>query len=281
MMTGIEGLTLAAGILTIMIWLAFAVADRRARRIGWRPRHQAWGLLLINILLLLPFAFTIFELEIGFFMPWIVRWALTSLSCLGAILDVIWLTYFAYFWRVRHSSLPTDRDYIIVLGCFIGRHYLSPFLKWRCDLALKIYQRSPRTKLVLCGGQGSDEAMSEAQAMFRYLRSQGVPAERMILGQRSTSTAENLLFARQLIQRDWQENQDATITLVTNDYHVLRALVYARRLNWQISGAGAVMPVPCLINQIVREYGALLKMNPAGIVVMVLLSIIIGWLIVM
>lgn len=279
-MTGIEGLTLAAGILTVMIWLAFAIADRRARLIGWRPRHQAWGLLLINVLLLLPFAFTIFELGICFFVSWIVRWALTSLACLGTILDAIWLAYFIYFWRVRHHSLPTDKDYIIVLGCFIGRHYLSPFLKWRCDLALKIYQRSSQAKLVLCGGQGSDEAMSEAQAMFRYLRSQGVLAERMILEQRSTSTAENLLFARQLIQQDWQGNRDVTITLVTNDYHVLRALSYAHRLNWQISGAGAVMPIPCLINQIIREYGALLKMNPDGIVVLVLLSIIIGWLMV-
>lgn len=276
MVTGIDWLTLAAGMLTLIIWLAFVIADRHARVVGWRPRHQAQGMILINILLLLPFAFAILELNVGLVVPWIVRWALLSLACLGAILDALWLAYFVYLWRVRRRPLPRKQDYIVVLGCFIGRHYLSPFLKWRCDLALQIYQRSPGAKLVLCGGQGSDETMSEAQAMCRYLRSQGVPTEQMILEQRSTSTSENLRFARRLIKRDWHDNGDASITLVTNDYHVLRALAYAHRLRWRINGAGAVMPMPCLINQIAREYGALLKMNPVGVVGMVVLSILAG-----
>lgn len=278
MMTGIDWLRLIAGMLTSFIWLVFVIADRRARRIGWWPRHQAQGLILINILLLLPFAFAIFELNVDLKIPWIARWALISLACLGIILDAVWLAYFVYLWRVRRRPLPGNQDYIVVLGCFIGRHYLSPFLRWRCDLALQIYQRSPGAQLVLCGGQGSDEAMSEAQAMCRYLRSQGITTERMILEQRSTSTAENLRFARRLIERNLQGSHDASITLVTNDYHVLRALAYAHRLRWRINGAGAVMPIPCLINQILREYGALLKMNPVGVVGMVALSILAGLL---
>lgn len=232
----------------------------------------------MNILLLLPLVFAILLLAIADF-PWLGRWALASLTCLACMLDIIWLTYFIYLWHVRHQPLPDQVDYIIVLGCFIGHHYLSPFLKWRCDLALRIYRRSSHAKLVLSGGQGSDEAMSEASAMMRYLRSQGVPTEQMILEQRSTSTAENLRFARRLIDQDWSEKQPAAIVLVTNDYHVMRALAYARRFHWGISGAGAVMPLPCLINQIDREYGALLKMHPIGIAGMVILSILVGLLI--
>ncbi|MBR6119123.1 MAG: YdcF family protein, partial [Oscillospiraceae bacterium] len=69
---------------------------------------------------------------------------------------------------------------------------------WRKSTSWRKYLRQICAKKAgpqLSGGQGADECVSEAECMRRWLAEQGVPAEQMLLEDRSTDTAENMAFS--------------------------------------------------------------------------------------
>ena len=93
-------------------------------------------------------------------------------------------------------------EYIIVLGAHVEGTRLTLALLERTRRALQYLQENPETKAVLSGGKGTGEAITEAQAMYHYLTEHGIKGERLILEERSTSTAENLKFSLDLIGLD-------------------------------------------------------------------------------
>ena len=154
-----------------------------------------------------------------------------------------------------------DKDYIIVLGCAIrGDGTPTPLLRGRLDRALGFAraQESETGKapvFVLSGGQGEDEAVSEAQCMRDYLASQGVPEERMLLEDRSTDTAENMRYSKELI---FERDPDAKIAFSTTNYHVFRAGLKARRVKMRALGMGCRSKWYFWPNAAVREFVGLL-----------------------
>jgi len=77
----------------------------------------------------------------------------------------------------------------------------TPLLRGRIEKALRLWdQQGRRAVLVPSGGQGADEVISEAEAMHRFLRINGVGEESILDEDRSTTTMENLVFAKQLIE---------------------------------------------------------------------------------
>ncbi len=148
-----------------------------------------------------------------------------------------------------------DLDYLIVLGAQVNGTVLTRALKGRTDRALSYLKENPSTKAVLSGGQGKGEEISEAQAMCRYLTSQGIDRERLLLEDRSTSTRENLIFSFQVIG-----TTDVSVGVVTDFYHVLRGVLIGRKC-----GCKRICPVPSpyrswrLLIYIPREFLALLK----------------------
>lgn len=57
----------------------------------------------------------------------------------------------------------------------------------------------PNTVFVLSGGQGDDEDVTEASAMYRYMKSRGVPDYQLLLEESSRSTYENMVYSKMLI----------------------------------------------------------------------------------
>jgi uncharacterized SAM-binding protein YcdF (DUF218 family) len=90
--------------------------------------------------------------------------------------------------------------------------------------------------MITSGGQGPDEPVSEARAMADYLIAAGVPEGAILLEDRSTTTLENLTFSRRIMV---ERKPDYRCVVVTSNYHVLRAALYARRaeVNGQVLGA--------------------------------------------
>ena len=123
------------------------------------------------------------------------------------------------------SIPPANLDYIVVLGANLNADG-SPkeTLRYRLDEAAAYLELNPETACIVSGGQGPDEPCSEAEAMARYLEATGVDASRILLEDRSTTTAENLRFSAALL-----DSPDASVGVVTNDFHVLRATRIARR----------------------------------------------------
>ena len=174
----------------------------------------------------------------------------------------------------------TDKDYIIVLGCAIRKDGTpTPLLRGRLDRALAFAKEQELSGgkapiFVLSGGQGSDECVSEAECMRRYLSGQGVPDERMLLENKSTDTAENMTFSKKLILNRvrpgkesprgyWPtiDDPEAQIAFSTTNYHVFRSGLKARRVKMRAQGMGCKSKWYFWPNAAVREFVGLLTQH--------------------
>lgn len=146
-------------------------------------------------------------------------------------------------------------DYIVVLGAGLNGREVTPLLAARIDRAIKVYRKRPATKLIMSGGKGPDEVISEAEAMQNYALKQGVPKKDVILEDRSTTTYENITFSHKLMQ------QNAKFGIATNSFHVYRALVIAKKAGYKCVGFGAKTRWYFTLNAFIREFIAYLKIS--------------------
>jgi uncharacterized SAM-binding protein YcdF (DUF218 family) len=162
-------------------------------------------------------------------------------------------------YSLLYLNMPKNMncDYIIVHGCgLLDGERVSPLLKGRVDKALEIYRRcNGSAKLVLSGGRGADEKISEAQAMKDYLLAQGFPADAMILEDRSATTYENLRNVRDMLDTNGVKHR---YLFVTNDYHVFRTSLFAKKLGMNASGIGCRTAMYYWPSAFIREYIAVM-----------------------
>lgn len=158
---------------------------------------------------------------------------------------------------------PADPEqeirWIIVLGAQVQGRKITDSLKRRLDAALIYLQAHPDVKVIVSGGQGKDEEVSEAFAMAEYLKKAGIAKERIILEDASVNTMENLKFSRDIIQAEG--GGESPVGIVSNNFHVYRGCEYARR-----AGFPDVFPIaadcnPVLFpNYFIRECFAVWKL---------------------
>lgn len=146
-------------------------------------------------------------------------------------------------------------EYVVILGAQVRGETPSRVLQKRINAAADYLEQYPLAIAVCSGGQGKGEAISEAEAIRRGLIEKGIEEERILLEDRSTSTVENILYSREIIGDD-----SLPVTIVTNDFHLFRALRISRKqglINAQ--GLGAVNFQPVTVHYYVREFFAVLK----------------------
>lgn len=114
-----------------------------------------------------------------------------------------------------------SEDAIIILGAGVHGKTPSRALRGRLDAAIKYLEANPRTIAVVSGGQGPQEDITEAEAMETYLISRGIAPERIKREDTSTSTYENFVNSKALLDGLFPEGWRAAF--VTNDYHIFRA----------------------------------------------------------
>lgn len=163
-------------------------------------------------------------------------------------------------------------DYLIVLGARVKEEGISKSLKMRLDKAIQYTEQNPDTILILSGGKGKDEPVSEAVAMKEYLLFNGVSKDRMILEPNSESTVENVAYSRLLIEADWKTRrqmrpsrdrelqEQAAIGVLTSNFHVFRAKQIAKK--WgipDIYGISCDSDPVLFLHFSVREFAAILK----------------------
>ncbi len=165
------------------------------------------------------------------------------------------LTFVVYMVFMQFVPHFLRYDYIIIHGCgLIDGERVSKLLANRVDKAIKLYNRNKDGAYLLpSGGKGGDEKISEAQAMKDYLLEKGIPEERIILEDMSTTTEENLRFSKKLI--DSREGRKR-IALVTSNYHVYRCLLLARKLKIRCAGVGAKVASYYWPSAVIREFVA-------------------------
>jgi len=159
---------------------------------------------------------------------------------------------------------PYDLDYIIILGCAIRSDGTpTPLLKGRAERALSFEREQfaltgKHAKFVPSGGQGSDESISEAASMKRWLTEQGVPAEQIVEENRSVNTYQNMAFSKQVIEADAGQTEGVQIGFSTTNYHVFRGYTLANRVKMKVRGLSAKTKLYFFPNAFIREFIGLL-----------------------
>lgn len=162
---------------------------------------------------------------------------------------------------LRHKP-ETDQDYIIVLGCGLRMDGSpTPLLAGRIDRAIEFYRAQIRETgkalvFVTSGGQGPNEVISESASMKAYLIENGIPEEHILQEDQSSSTYENMLFSKKIIQ---DLNPEARVLYSTSNYHVFRSGLMARRVKLPAEGIGAKTKWYFWPNAAVREFVGLLS----------------------
>lgn len=146
--------------------------------------------------------------------------------------------------------------WIIVLGAQVRGRKITDSLKRRLDCASEYLKEHPDVHVIVSGGQGKDEEVTEAYAMARYLECEGLDRRRIVQEDVSVNTLENLKFSRNLIA-----DVDTPVGIVSNNFHVYRGCVYAKR-----AGFKEPFPIPASChpllfpNYFVRECFAVWKL---------------------
>ncbi|MBQ8588891.1 MAG: YdcF family protein [Firmicutes bacterium] len=132
-----------------------------------------------------------------------------------------------------------NADYVIVLGAKVNGTTPSWSLRKRIDSAAEYLLENPETVAVASGGQGADEGIAEGTAIAMALEAKGIEPDRILVEDLSTSTEENLIFSKALIESHGGSKKSETV-IVTSDFHMFRSLRLAERLGYEnVSGKPA------------------------------------------
>lgn len=216
------------------------------KREGVRPRNVlsllfSAGLFAVDIIF--PFLFDVRSKGTATVVYWYI-----TLMLLYLVMQL------ASFWiadiiNLIHLKKDAGLKYVVVLGAGLSGDKPTPLLKSRIDKGIEVYKNNPGSRLIFSGGQGADEVISESEAMARYALDSGVEADDIIKEDRSKNTEENIRFSSALM-----EGEDRSFAIVTNSYHVMRALMIAKRLRLKCIGYGARTRLYFSLNAFLREY---------------------------
>lgn len=173
----------------------------------------------------------------------------------------LFFSYLVYSYAYQMLPVNKNLDYVIVLGSGLIGDKVPPLLKSRLDKGIEIYSqqlsKGNHTKIVVSGGQGSDELVPEAVAMKKYLVSQGIPELDILVEDKSTTTYENMKFSKNIMNNI---SKNYSCIFVSNNYHVFRASIYARKAGLKANGVGAPTAFYFLPSALIREYIAIIML---------------------
>lgn len=162
--------------------------------------------------------------------------------------------------RTGFTTPEDNADYVIVLGAHVRGTKITKALQCRLDKAVEYLERNPDTQVIVSGGQGHGEDITEAEAMSRYLKQNGITAERIIEEKKSTDTNENIAYSKRFIP------DGGYVVIVTNRFHLFRSLKITKKQlsSCKIQGSGARTGNGLFLNYYIREAAGVIKDTLAG-----------------
>ena len=154
------------------------------------------------------------------------------------ILKVVSIIFFIIFIIVESvmigypkNNIKDDSDYLIILGAAVKKSSPSLTLKARLNAAIEyINKTNDDCYIVVSGGRGNDEHISEAFAMKNYLVDFGISEERIIMEDNSRNTYENFKYSKEKIEKHSKKDiKSLNIKTVTTDFHALRSSILSKR----------------------------------------------------
>lgn len=173
--------------------------------------------------------------------------------CLVSILAL--MMFLGFYGRI--DSTKYDDEAIIILGCGIRGDKVSHSLQMRLDKGIEYYNKKNQVLIVVSGGQGPKEDITEAKAMKNYLVRHNIPAKSIIMEQQATSTYENMVYSKSLLDKIF--DTEYSITYITNGYHSFRAGLIANNVGLEAKRMSAPISYWLTLPAYTRECLALAK----------------------
>ena len=148
-------------------------------------------------------------------IPKYIRYAF--IICLFIMATVI----SSFYLYGNTDTVSYSEDAVIVLGAGIRGEEIPRDLARRLDTAIWYHKKNPNAVIVVSGGKGTGEDITEALAMERYLIEKGIPQEKILKEERSTSTKENFLYTKEILDDHFETHY--SVAFVTSDFHIFRA----------------------------------------------------------
>ena len=121
------------------------------------------------------------------------------------------------------KSADTHADAAVVLGAAVWSQGVSPVFRERINHAIDLYRRGRVHKIIFTGGQGNRNEPTEAAAARDYALSNGISQSDILIEQRSHTTFENLVYAKQLADTHGLKK----VLIVSDPMHMKRAIAMA------------------------------------------------------
>lgn len=225
----------------------------------------AFGLMIIpgfQFSIVLCFAFAALLVLVSFLLkfPSATNLLLLKLICLVLVLGILAAAVTAGFiLSAAHPNPQPACQCIIVLGAGVRGTVPSLSLSERIQAAYGYLTANPNTVAILSGGQGPGEEITEAACMYRELTNMGIDPSRLLLEERSTSTIENLQFSLDVAEAA-NGNRPVEIGIVSSEYHLFRAGLFAKGLGLESFGIPAKTTwIALRVNYYLREIVAVWK----------------------
>ncbi len=192
----------------------------------------------------------------GFFSVWL-KYVVLVIIFAGTICFWVICSHIISGMKTKAGE---NLDYVVVLGAHVKGEKPSKALELRLKAALKYARENPDTVLILSGGQGFGEDITEAKCMENYLTAHGISKKRLVLEEKSTSTKENLKFSDEITGCSRKNTG-----ILSNNFHVYRAVKLAQKLGYRSPCGIAAASDPIMqIHYVVREVAAILKEKIKG-----------------
>ncbi|PKJ55672.1 YdcF family protein [Bacillus sp. SN10] len=251
---GIVFVLIPIGILFVNLYLLFngkIMLQREGRRLGNLLSLLLSIAVFVIIGLGVKFAYSVYNPKLYIYYITIVL--------IFLYFAYIFMSYLIYATLYHFVKIKYTPDFIIVLGSgLIGGDRVPPLLGSRLDKGMEEYMKyNKEPKIIVSGGQGPDELVSEASAMKKYLVDKGMDEQDVLMEDKSRNTLQNMMFSKSIM--DSIKSNHKSI-FVTNNYHVLRASIYARLADLKCEGVGSKTATYYLPSAFLREYIGVLVM---------------------
>lgn len=168
--------------------------------------------------------------------------------------------------RTRIAEGEGAPEIMVLFGCQVKPWGPSTLLRDRLDAALDYLADHPDMRVVVTGGKGDDEHISEAQCMYDYLTEHGVPGENILMEDQSRNTWQNISNTRALLGELFDSGAvepTGNYLLVSSDFHLVRIRLLWGRL-WDGTHTLSTLAAPCThvpsrVKMFFREPLALVK----------------------
>jgi len=181
-----------------------------------------------------------------------------AVACFAAL--EVWIGLHS---RTRIVGQPTA---MVIFGCQVKPDGPSILLRDRLDTALEYLEDHPDMPVVVTGGKGDDEHISEAQCMYDYLTAHGVDGGNIHMEDQSRNTWQNVTYTRHVLSEEFGMPERAitgNYLLVSSGFHLSRIeMLWDRGMAGDYTVSTLAAPVshkPSAVHMFFREPLALVK----------------------